>query len=194
MDVGDEDVTSSPTLRVLGFTFSDTPTVNAHAELLVKRLRTRTWALSKLRRAGFNKKELVKFYCGAIRPVAEYASPAFHSLLPGYLSDKLERQQSQALKNIYGTDISAGEMRRRADIQTLQERRESATLKFAEKALKNPRFKGWFPQRHRLANTRTNRPFLKKVSRTDRNRNSPINYMIRALNDHRQKTPVTNPL
>ena len=49
LDVGDGEVVSSPTLKVLGFTFSDTPSVNAHAELLVKRLRTRTWALSQLR-------------------------------------------------------------------------------------------------------------------------------------------------
>ena len=152
--------------------------------------RSRTWALSKLRRAGFSKSELVKFYCGAIRPVAEYATPAFHSLIPGYLAAALERQQTQALKNIYGPELSASEMRRRAGIETLQKRRETATLKFAEKAAKSPRFSRWFPLRSVGTNaraTRSARPYQEVVSRTDRNKNSPVNYMRRILNDSRQE-------
>ena len=73
-------------------------------------IRTRTWALSKLRRSRFSEAELVQFYLGAIRPVAEYASPAFHSMIPAYLSAALERQQNQALKNIFGHGLSAREV------------------------------------------------------------------------------------
>ena len=177
---------SGDSLKLLGFTFSGNPTVNTHVEMLIKRLRSRTWALSKLRRAGFSERELVKFYCGAIRPVAEYATPAFHSMIPGYLAAALERQQTQALKNIFGPDLSAREMRKRAGIETLQKRRERATLKFAEKAVKSPRFGRWFPLRSTRA-TRSTRPYLEIVSRTDRNKNSPVNYMRRALNNARQE-------
>ena len=53
LQVGDATVTSGETLKVLGFTFTRNPTVNAHVKLLIKKLRSRTWALSKLRRAGF---------------------------------------------------------------------------------------------------------------------------------------------
>ena len=173
------EISSGDSLRLLGFTFMRSPTVNAHVESLIRRLRARTWALTKLRRAGFSQQELVKFYCGAIQPVAEYATPAFHPMIPGYLAAALERQQTQALKNIYGRDISAQEMRRRACVETLHKRRERATLKFAEKAAKDPRFARWFPLRGRTANTRSRRPYLETVSRTDRNKNSPVNYMRR---------------
>ena len=130
----------------------------------------------------------MQFYCGAIRPTAEYASPAFHSMVPTYLSEALDRQQNQALKNIFGPDISAAKMREKAGIKTLQERREIATLKFAEKAAMSQRFSArWFPTRGGQASTRNARPYLERVSRTERHRNSPLNYMRRALNEKRNE-------
>ena len=130
------------------------------------------------------------FYCGAIRPVAEYASPVFHSMMPAYLSAALERQQVQALKNIFGPLLSARQLREKAGIETLQARREKAVLKFAEKAYKSERFARWFPTRIRNSATRSNRPFLETVSRTDRKKNSPVNYMRRILNNSRDTAPV----
>ena len=48
----------------------------------------------------------------------------------------LERQQSHALKLIFGTNISAGKMREMAGIPTLRQRRIELCDKFANKALK----------------------------------------------------------
>ena len=70
--------------------------------------------------------------------------------------------------------------------KTLYSRREAATLKFAEKAVKSERFKGWFPLRT-VVLARNRRPFVEKVARTERNRNAPINYIIRLLNNSREK-------
>ena len=78
-------------------------------------------------------------------------------------------------------------MRARAEIETLQERREKAVEKFAVEAAKDCRFAAWFPQR-RTTGTRSCRPYLEKISRTDRNKNSPVNYMIRKLNDLSEAT------
>ena len=111
LEIGGVEVMSGESLKLLGFPFTKTPNVNLHVEMLVKKICKRTWALSKLRRVGFIESELITYYCGAIRPVAEYASPAFHAMIPAYLSASLERQQMQALKNIYGPGISAGQMR-----------------------------------------------------------------------------------
>ena len=44
---------------------------------------------------------VVLFYVTCIRPVLEYASPAFHRSLPNYISEDLERIQRRALKIIY---------------------------------------------------------------------------------------------
>ena len=107
-------------------------------------------------------------------------------MIPGYLSAALERQQNQALKNIYGIGLSARKMREKAGIKTLYSRQEDATLKFAEKAVKSERFGVWFPRRA-VMSARSGRPFVEKVSRTERNRNAPINYMIRLLNNSRER-------
>ena len=51
--------------------------------------------------------DLVQAYTATIRPVAEYASPVWHPQLTASQSEVLERQQTQALKNIYGVGTSA---------------------------------------------------------------------------------------
>ena len=52
-------------------------------------------------------KDLVQAYKSTIRPAAEYASPVWHSSTNVSQSEFLERQQTQALKNIYGVGTSA---------------------------------------------------------------------------------------
>ena len=146
-------------MKVVGFTFSTNPNPNLHVNNIVKRLRARTWALNKLIRCGFASDKLVKFYKGAIRSVAEYATLSFHPMIPQYLSDSLERQQSQALKSIYGWGNSARSMRDKSSCQTLWERREAASLKFAQKSSKNPRFSSWFPRRRGREGGRNKNPF-----------------------------------
>ena len=130
--------------------------------------------------------DLVKTYQSMIRPCAEYASPAWHSLLTLGQSEQIERQQSQALKNIYGIGSSAQKMRQKSGIERLWARRERACKNFATKNIQNPRCKGWFVTRTvasypRRAGT-TYRTFDEPISRTDRHRNSPINYARRLLN------------
>ena len=49
LDAGGVEIHSSPTLKALGFTFSSSPSVNVHVKTIIKRLQTRTRALSKLR-------------------------------------------------------------------------------------------------------------------------------------------------
>ena len=89
---------------------------------------------------SFTKSELICFYTANIRPVAKYAVPAFHSMIPEYLSDLLEQQQTLALKNIYGVGRSLESMRKEAGLETLKDRRESATKKLTQKSQKNIRF------------------------------------------------------
>ena len=113
-------------------------------------------------------------------------------MIPEYLTEELERQQTQALKNIYGPGISARRLREKAGVKTLQHRREDATLKFEQKAAKSERFAHWFPVRARRNMTRNNRPYLEVVSRTERDRRSPINYMRHMLNNSLDTAPVTS--
>ena len=65
---------------------------------------------------------LILFYCCIIRSVVEYASPVFHSSLPKYLSDEVERIEKRALKIIF-PDCSYSEALKRADLPALYARR-----------------------------------------------------------------------
>ena len=59
------------------------------------------YLLSQLKRAGICASDLVLFYCSTIRSVLEYAYQVFHSSLPYYLSEELERIQKRALRLIF---------------------------------------------------------------------------------------------
>ena len=89
-------------MKLLGFHFDRRATAHAHVEALRRRFRERTWILRHLKRSGFNDQELARVYRTIIRPVADYCSVIYHSLLTDEMDQAVERLQSQALKNIYG--------------------------------------------------------------------------------------------
>ena len=99
----------------------------------------------------------------------------------------LERQQTQALKNIYGFHLSAAKLLKKSGLETLAERREKASLSFAIKCTKNPRFEHWFPKRKSSHRTRDRRPYVEMNARTERCRNSPLYAMRRQLNNHEKE-------
>ena len=91
--------------------------------------------------------DLVQVYKSAIRPSAEYASPAWHSMINIKQSEVLERQQTQALKNIFGVGVSARKMRDRSGLDRLWTRREKVCQNFALKNRNNVRCRDWFKER-----------------------------------------------
>ena len=74
---------------------------NMHTSELSRECSSRLYFLRQFKRSGVAPSELVLFYVTCIRPVLEYASPAFHRSLPNYISEDLERIQRRALKIIY---------------------------------------------------------------------------------------------
>ena len=174
-------------MKMLGVTLDCDGSFKTHITNLRSKLRRRTWALSKLRKKGLSEDKLVRAYSYLIRPVVEYAAPVWHSSITAEQSEKLERQQNQALKNIYGPGTSAQKMRLRANIPLLRTRREETCLKFIKKSVSNKRCVSWFNERApsnyaRRQGTRYPK-YIEKTAWTDRYRNSPLNYMIRQLNN-----------
>ena len=80
--------------------------------------------------------DLRKVYDTIIRPGTEYCSTIYHSLIPRYMAGRLESVQRQALKIIYGWNKDLDQMFDDGLIETLEDRREKACLKFAIKAEK----------------------------------------------------------
>ena len=181
-----EVIHGSESLKFLGVTLDSDCSFKSHAKRVAAKLRSRTWVLTKLKRRGMKEDELKKFYTSSIRPVAEYAAAAWHPMLTKEQSNLIEKQQSQALKNILGVGMSARKMRNQLDIPTLDERRQRRTRRFAEKSAASQRFGTWFPtragplyERRQNVNYRT---YEETKCRTERHFNSPINYMRRLLN------------
>ena len=81
--------------------FSSYSKWNMHTSELSRECSSRLYFLRQFKRSGVAPSELVLFYVTCIRPVLEYASPAFHRSLPNYISEDLERIQRRALKIIY---------------------------------------------------------------------------------------------
>lgn len=187
VSLDEETIHGKDCMKVLGVTLTNDLSFYEHVEKIAAKTRAKTWALSKLRRKGLSEKNLIKTYKCLIRPSLEYAAAAWHSLLTAGQSALLERQQSQALKNIFGPSLSAATLRKKADIETLHSRREALVTRFAKKSLANPRTNHWFKERPVPSYARRSGvrypKYREETARTDRHRNNPKNYLVRKLNE-----------
>ena len=77
----------------------------------------------QLKNSGIDHKTLIQFYCACIRSVLEYACQAFHSSLPSYLSDQIERVQKRVSRILF-PKVSYGKALEDAGFKKLFHRRE----------------------------------------------------------------------
>ena len=173
-------IESVDSFKVLGVTLQCNGKFDQHVNNIAKKMRSRTWALRVLRKKGMTERDLVTVYKSMIRPLVEYAIPAWHSSITQVQADKLEAQQTLALKNIFGVGMSARRLRNKAGLPLLEKRRTEICLKFAQKCLTSDRFSHWFEPRPREDRPRRNSVnynlFTEDKSRTERMKNSPKNY------------------
>ena len=76
-----ERITSADELKILGFWFSTTPGVSLHVQKTVKKFCKRLWSLRHLKRSGMSQDDLLFIYMSVLRPVIDFASVAYHTLL-----------------------------------------------------------------------------------------------------------------
>ena len=76
----------------------------------------------QLKRAGIGQCDLVRIYISVIRPVVEYACPAWHTNLPKYLSDNIELIQKRCMKTIF-PGCSYDDILEMTNLPTLHDRR-----------------------------------------------------------------------
>ena len=113
-----------PSAKLLGVMISNDLKWNMHVEMICKKVVARLYFLRQLKHAKVPTNDLLAFYTTCIRPVAEYACPVFHTALPQYLSDQLERLQKRALRIISSIDLSYRQALEVFNIPTLYDRRE----------------------------------------------------------------------
>ena len=135
--VGDEQIKGADKMNILGVTLDKNCGFASHVLNAARKLRSRSWAISRLKRKGMSEGDLLKVYSSLIRPVVEYASPVWHSTITSEQSYMLEKEQSHVLRQIYGPGVSAKGMRIKANLPLLSARRKSACIKFARKNVEN---------------------------------------------------------
>ena len=172
-------------LKILGFWFSDKPGVNLHVIKMEEKFRKRLWFLRHLKRSGMGNKDLLFMYLSVIRPVLDFASIAYHTLLTKDQTNRLETLQRCAFKIIYGYNCDYKTKLIETNVECLEARREEMFVNFALKASANPRVaESWFPKRPETPHF-TRAPLLYEELRpkTNRLQNSPLFQMRKRLND-----------
>ena len=104
--------------------------------MIYKKVATRLYFLRQLKRAKAPTNDLLNFYITCIRPVVEYACPVFHTALPQYLSDQLERLQKRTL-HISNNELSYRQALEVFSIPSLYARREAISNSMFQKISNN---------------------------------------------------------
>ena len=181
------EINSTDSLKILGFHFSPEPNANHHVTLLIDKFYSKLWTLRFLKKSGMSEKDLLGIFNQVIRPSVEYSSIVYHSLIPKFLSDKLESVQRQAAKIIFGYGVEYADLLSSGKMESLESRRKCNALKFATKAAASERFgKLWFKENPTLGiNLRpsTRDKYVVKFSRTERGKSNPLQYLTRLLNE-----------
>lgn len=105
-----------------------------HVNAICSKASSRLYFLKLLKRCSVSKDDLLHFYTSFIRPVLEYACPAWHSSLTSDQRKRIENVQRRALLIIYG-DIDYFYLCTSVKLDSLFNRRESLCRSFFESML-----------------------------------------------------------
>ena len=141
------------------------------------------WYLRRLSRLGASTATLLTIYKSAVRRVMEMAAPVFAGGLSVANSDAIESVQKSAFKIIlrgkYQTYQNALLL---LNENTLEERRESISLKFAKKSTQHPKMSHLFNKKKHSKTRKGKKNFIEPRTFSNRAFNGPVPYLIRLLN------------
>ena len=155
-------------------TLTDDLKWNKHIGTVVSKASKRLYLLKQLQRAGVDEHHLIDFYNTCIRSVVEYACEVFHSSLPTYLSEELERVQRRAMRIIF-PGMKYKESLQQGHLQSLYDRREYLCTKLFQQIEQDPchKLKTLLPNLNTSVDSlRTVRKYTLPLIKTDRFKNS----------------------
>ena len=172
--------------KLLGLVIRNDLSWHPNTAYLVGRANKKLWTLRRLKKLGTKTSDLLDVYYKQVRSILELALQLWHPGLTSSDRNKMERVQKSALSIILGRNYkSYNKALTSLKLDTLFNRREKLSKKFALKSNKNTKFSKWFK---RNIKTVTTREIPKKFrefdpyARTMRFRKSPINYLTKLLN------------
>ena len=179
-----EPIVSASSLKLVGFTFGETPNASAHVTSIKISYRRKVWFLSHLRLAGIKGYNLYKLHCCYICSIIEYLSPVFHPMLLKGQAEDLEKLHRHAVRVCFGQEGDIQVVIRDLGIDTLVTRRQRRMDSFIRKAASNPRFIHWFPLQGEINMELRRRRMIAEIrSKTERRHHGPIAYMRRRANE-----------
>ena len=102
---GKREIQSTDSLKFLGFYFDTRPSPVAHVEQIKRKFRSRAWIIRKLKKPCVQSEDLVSLYGVLIRPVLNYVSSAYHTMLTADQTNEIERLQRNTLKTFFGLKL-----------------------------------------------------------------------------------------
>ena len=174
-------------LKLLGLILQSDLRWDEQVKRLISNSSRRLYILTKLKRNGVPKSDLISVYQMYILPMLEYGAPVWSSSITQEQSQCLERVQRRALRIIaYPNLLSYDQLCCDFNIDTLSDRRNLIVTRFANSLLNSKRHRNMLPDTRLTTSGRTlrNSNHLNlPQTRTQRYKQSPIPTMIRAIND-----------
>ena len=166
-------------MRLLGLILTSDMKWAANTEYIVKRAYKKLWVVRRLKGLGANEDELIDIFVKQVRSILELAVPAWHGALTQENRMDIERVQKAALHIVLGNDYTSYKNALKTlNLSSLDSRRDKLCLKFANKAVKNPKHNKWFKLNTIDVNTRQEKTkYCPVIAKKDRYKLSPLSYL-----------------
>ena len=171
--------------KLLGYWFTSNLKPHKHVEEMLKTVYQRMWSISRLKSAGVSDEDILYFYCLKMRSVLEFVCPIFQPMLT---KEQFERIQKIVFKVILSERyVSYENSCQLFEMNTLEERRENLSLRFALKCIKNGRLASLFPLNDIREDLRKQEKFVVPFAQTRRYQKTPVPYLASLLNEYFSK-------
>ena len=171
--------------KLLGVHLNSNLSWNDNTAQIIKKAMKKMWLLRRMKNVQLDVHIIFDYYLKEIRPIVEYASPVWNSGLTLKQSYDIERTQKVALKIILGRCYNSySDACSFFQIDTLADRREKLSVKFAVKTYRGERRRQFFNISETERQTRKKKLVIENFTRTKRCFNAPHNALARILNEN----------
>ena len=138
--LNDENLQTVPTFKYLGFTLDSTLSYNQHINNVSRNAHHKLYQLRRIN-TFLTKDTSLMIFKSYILPIIEYGNVIYNSASEKSLS-KLQRLQNQSIKLCLNLDkmTPTATIHKLANLNTLKDRREKATIKFMFNRTKHSKF------------------------------------------------------
>ena len=161
-----------------------------NTSFLIKKAKSRLLLLRKATEYTNLLRDLKSIYLSHIRIILDQCCSIWHNSLTIENQTDMERVQKNACRIILGNQyINYSESLKKLNLETLHDRREKLSLKFALNCVENPKTKALFPKRKRqhIFKLRHSNKYQIIFAKTERLKRSAVPYLQRLLNKEEMK-------